>query len=340
MKKALITGVTGQDGSYLADRLIELGYEVHGTLRYSSSPETPRIKHLIGHERFHTHYADLSRPERVIHLIEEIQPHEIYNLAAQSHVSVSFEQPSYTADVNATAVVAILETIKRLGGKARFYQASTSEIYGGIPGTEPQDETTPFEPRSPYAAAKLHAFWAVANFREAYGLFACNGILFNHESPRRSPEFVTRKITTGVAQIAAGKREKLTLGVLDTKRDWGYAPEYVEAMRMMLARDKPDDFVVATGETHSVRDFAKAAFGEAGIDLSFDGEGADEKGIDAKNGRVLVDLDPKYLRPTDVAILRGNPRKANEVLGWKATTTAKKLAAVMVKHDIASEKQT
>lgn len=337
-KTALITGITGQDGSYLAELLLKKGYTVHGIIRRSSSFNTGRIDHLYQdpHEpspRLHLHYGDLTDSSNLSRIIEQTEPDEIYNLGAQSHVAVSFEVPEYTAEVVGLGALRLLDAIKKTGAQSRFYQASTSELFGDVAET-PQRETTPFYPRSPYAAAKLYAYWLVVNYREAYGMFAVNGILFNHESPRRGKTFVTRKITRAAARIACGLQDKLYLGNMNSKRDWGYAPEFVEAMWRMLQTDTPDDFVVATGETHTVREFASRAFDRAGIALDWEGEGVAEIGRDAKNGRVLVEVDPRYFRPTEVELLLGDPTKAYEKLGWKPEVLFADLVGLMVDADL------
>ena len=336
MKKALITGITGQDGSFLAEFLIEKGYEVHGMVRRSSTEKRERIRHLEGNGRFILHYGDLGDALSLMRIIGEIRPDEIYNLAAQSHVGVSFDVPEYTADVVATGVLRVLEAV-RLSGLAkicRIYQASTSELYGHVEEA-PQSETTPFHPYSPYAVAKQYGFWIVKEYREAYGMFACNGILFNHESERRGETFVTRKITLAAARIAQGKQDKLYLGNLSSLRDWGYAKDYVECMWLMLQQEKPEDFVIATGEQHSVRDFCKLAFHYAGIELEFRGEGVDEKGIDKKTGKVLVEVSEEFYRPTDVVNLWGNPGKAKKILGWNPMKTSfEDLVRIMVEYDM------
>lgn len=340
-KTALITGVTGQDGAYLAESLLKKGYIVHGVRRRSSSFNSSRIEHLYKdlHEddvRFFLHYGDLTDATGLIRLIQQINPDEIYNLGAQSHVFVSFETPEYTANGDGLGVLRLLEAIRILGltEKTRFYQASTSELYGKVMEI-PQRETTPFYPRSPYAVAKLYAYWITVNYREAYGIHASNGILFNHEGPTRGETFVTRKITRAVAAIANGKQDRLYLGNLDAKRDWGHARDYVEGMWMMLQQPKPDDYVLATGETHSVREFVDLAFAEAGMTIDWSGEGVSEIGRDAKSGRVLVEVDPRFFRPTEVDLLIGDPTKAREVLGWQATTKFEALVREMVQHDIA-----
>lgn len=337
MKKALITGITGQDGSYLAELLLSKGYEVHGVIRRTSSYVRQRIDHLtmdpsIKDKKLFLHYGDMTDGSNISRLIEKIMPDEIYNLAAQSHVKISFDVPEYSAQVDGIGTIRILDAIRELCPKAKFYQASTSELYGLVQET-PQTETTPFYPRSPYAAAKLYAYWITVNYREAYNLFACNGILFNHESERRGENFVTRKITMSVAKIKAGKQKKLSLGNLSALRDWGYAPDYVEAMWMMLQQDKPHDLVIATGENHSVEEFCKLAFARAGMDLTFEGKGKDRKGID-ENGIIRVDVNPQYFRPTEVQTLLGNPQKAKEVLGWRPKTLFRELVNKMVDNDI------
>ncbi|MDE5794950.1 MAG: GDP-mannose 4,6-dehydratase [Muribaculaceae bacterium] len=337
MKTALITGVTGQDGSYLAELLIEKGYDVHGTIRRSSVDFRERIAHLEGHPQFHLHYADLTDSMSVIQVLSKVRPDEVYNLAAQSHVQVSFDSPEYTANVDATGVLRLLEGIRQCGlaQTCRFYQASTSELYGKVREV-PQNENTPFHPYSPYAVAKLYGFWIVKEYREAYGMFACSGILFNHESERRGETFVTRKITLAAARIAQGKQEKLYLGNLDSRRDWGYAKDYVECMWLILQQPEPDDFVIATGEQHSVREFCIYAFRRAGIELEFTGEGIDEKGIDKKTGKVVIEVSPDFYRPTDVVNLWGDPTKAKEKLGWDPTkrTSFEQLVNLMVDADM------
>jgi len=339
VKKAFITGITGQDGSYLTEFLLEKGYEVHGMIRRSSTFNTKRIDHLfedseIGNKRLFLHYGDLSDSSNINRLIEKIQPDEIYNLGAQSHVKVSFEVPEYTAHTDALGTLRILDAIKETGIKTKFYQASTSELFGGLPETAPQNEKTPFYPKSPYGVAKLYAYWITVNYRESYGLFAVNGILFNHESPRRGETFVTRKITRAIASIIAGKQDKLTLGNLDAKRDWGYAGDYVEAMWLMLQQEKPQDYVIATGETHSVREFVELAFKEVGIEIEWRGKGVDEKGFDRKTGRLLVDVSPKYFRPAEVELLWGDPSKAERELGWKRKVDFKGLVKMMIEADL------
>ncbi len=341
MKKALITGVTGQDGAYLAELLLNKGYEVHGIKRRSSSFNTSRIDHIYqdSHDyeahKFILHYGDVTDSTNLIRIIQEVQPDEIYNLAAQSHVRVSFETPEYTANADALGTLRILEAIRLLGltAKTRFYQASTSELYGNAP--HPQHEQTPFCPRSPYAVAKLYAYWITVNYREAYGLFACNGILFNHESPYRGETFVTRKITRAVARIKAGLQENIYLGNLDARRDWGYAKDYVEAMWLMLQHDTPEDFVIATGESHSVREFVEKAFAHIGVVIEWIGSGCDERGVDAVTKKPLVLIDSLYFRPTEVHHLLGDARKAQLALGWKTSVDFDTLVKIMVDYDCA-----
>lgn len=336
MKKALITGVTGQDGSYLAEFLLEKDYEVHGIVRRASTEKKERIDHLEGNPNFHLHYGDLTDSLSLVKIISKVEPDEIYNLAAQSHVAVSFEVPEYTADATGTGVIRLLEAIRTCGleKKCRFYQASTSELFGKVQEI-PQSETTPFYPYSPYAAAKQYAYWVVRNYREGYGMFATNGILFNHESERRGETFVTRKITLAAAKIAAGVQDKLYLGNLDALRDWGYAKDYVECMWLMLQHNEPDDFVVATGEQYSVRDFCTRAFKRAGIELRWEGAGVEEKGIDVSTGKIVVEVSPEFFRPTDVVTLLGNPTKAKEKLGWNPRKTSfDELVNIMVDSDI------
>ena len=344
-KVALITGITGQDGSYLAEFLIEKGYEVHGLLRRSSSFNTARIEHLYldewvrdMHQKrlVNLHYADMTDSSSLIRVIQATKPDEIYNLAAQSHVKVSFDVPEYTAETDAVGTLRLLEAVRILGKekKTKIYQASTSELYGLVQEV-PQKETTPFYPRSPYGVAKLYGFWITKNYRESYGMFAVNGILFNHESERRGETFVTRKITIAVARIAQNMQDKLYLGNLDALRDWGYAKDYVECMWLMLQHDTPEDFVIATGEMHSVREFCTHAFAEAGIQLRWEGEGINEKGIDVSSGKVLVEVDPKYFRPAEVEQLMGDPTKAKTLLGWNPRRTSfEELVKLMVKHDM------
>ncbi|MCC4771188.1 GDP-mannose 4,6-dehydratase [Methanosarcina sp. DH2] len=339
-KVALLTGVTGQDGAYLAELLLNKGYTVHGMHRRSSLSNTGRIDHLLQdpHQKgskFFMHYGDLTDSANVIKLIKDIEPDEIYNLGAQSHVQVSFEIPEYTANSDGIGALRILEAIRILGleDKSKFYQASTSELFGKVREV-PQTETTPFYPRSPYSIAKLYAYWIAINYREAYGMFACNGILFNHESPLRGETFVTRKITIAVSKIKKGLQDKLYLGNLNAKRDWGFAGDYVEAMWLMLQQDKPEDYVVATGETHSVREFTELAFREAGIDIKWEGEGISEIGRDADSGKVIVEVDPMFYRPTEVDLLIGDPSKARERLGWKTKVSFEELVRMMVKSDM------
>ncbi|CAD6491989.1 MAG: GDP-mannose 4,6-dehydratase [Candidatus Argoarchaeum ethanivorans] len=340
-KTALITGITGQDGAYLAEFLLNKGYIVHGIKRRSSSFNTARIDHLYKdpHERnvnFFLHYGDLTDSTNLIRIIQETQPDEIYNLAAQSHVQVSFDTPEYTANADAVGTLRLLEAIRILGleKKTKFYQASTSELYGKVREI-PQKETTPFYPRSPYAAAKVYAYWVTVNYREAYDMFACNGILFNHESPIRGETFVTRKITMAAAKIKKGMLDKLYLGNMDAKRDWGFAGDYVEAMWLMLQQDEPDDFVIATGKTHSVREFVELAFREVGIEIGWQGEGTDEVGVDQATGDIVIEIDPRYYRPTEVELLLGDPTKAKEKLGWEAKVGLRELVKMMVKGDAA-----
>lgn len=335
-KKALITGVTGQDGSYLAELLLEKGYEVHGMVRRSSVEKRERIDHLEGNPNFTVHYGDLSDSLSLVRLIGSIKPDEIYNLAAQSHVGVSFDVPEYTADVVATGVLRVLEAVRICGLEktCRIYQASTSELYGKVEEV-PQRETTPFHPYSPYAVAKQYGFWIVKEYREAYNMFCCNGILFNHESERRGETFVTRKISLAAARIAQGKQDVLYLGNLSSLRDWGYAKDYVECMWLILQNDKPEDFVIATGEQHSVRELCEHAFREAGIELEFKGEGMDEVGIDKATGKTVIKVSPEFYRPTDVVNLWGDPTKAKTELGWNPTkTTFEELVKIMVAHDM------
>ena len=345
MKVALITGITGQDGSFLAEFLIEKGYEVHGILRRSSSFNTGRIEHLYLGEWIRDtrqdrpvelHWGDMTDSSSLVKIISKIRPDEIYNLAAQSHVKVSFDVPEFTADTDANGVLRLLEAVRTCGLEktCRIYQASTSELYGKVQEI-PQTETTPFYPRSPYAVAKLYGYWIIKNYRESYGMYCCNGILFNHESERRGETFVTRKITLAAARIAKGKQDKLYLGNLNALRDWGYARDYVECMWLILQQEQPDDYVIATGEQHSVREFCTLAFAEAGIRLKWEGSGLDEKGIDAATGRVLVEVDPRYFRPAEVETLLGNPAKAVRQLGWNPRKTSfEDLVKIMVKHDM------
>jgi GDPmannose 4,6-dehydratase len=336
-KKAFLTGVTGQDGSYLAELLLAKGYEVHAILRRASVFNTQRIEGILRHPRFITYHGDLSDSSNLHRLLTKIQPDEVYNLGAQSHVGVSFEIPEYTAEVDALGTVRLLDAIRDLNLTTRFYQASTSEMYGGVPETAPQSERTPCAPRSPYAAAKLYAYWITSNYRDGYGLFACNGILFNHESPRRGETFVTKKITKAVANISRGRQQTLRLGNLDAKRDWGYAKEYVEAMWLMLQQSSPKDFVIATGSTQSVRQFVKYAFSEVNIEVAWRGSGIEEKGIDARTGEVRVEVDPHYFRPMEVDLLCGDATRAEKELGWKARTDVRTLCRKMVAYDLKYE---
>tara|TARA_R110002049_G_scaffold51245_4_gene145069 strand:- start:8160 stop:9194 length:1035 start_codon:yes stop_codon:yes gene_type:complete len=339
-KVAFITGVTGQDGSYLAEFLLEKGYEVHGMVRRSSLEQKLRIDHLYkGMDNidldFHVHYGDMTDSSNIMRLLQQIQPDEVYNLAAQSHVRVSFDIPEYTANADAVGSLRILEAIRILGleNKTKYYQASTSELYGKVQEV-PQKETTPFYPRSPYAVAKIYSYWLTINYREAYNIFACNGILFNHESPRRGNSFVTKKITESIAKIKTGELKKIRLGNIDAKRDWGYAPDYVEAMWLMLQHDKPIDFVIATGETHAVREFLEIAFKYIDIDIEWKGEGVDEKGFNSKTNEELVSIDPYYFRPTEVDLLIGDPSLAKEILNWEAKVKFKELVDIMMKHEL------
>ncbi len=347
MKKALITGITGQDGSYLAEFLLSKDYEVHGIIRRSSSFNTGRIEHLYldgwvrdmhRARKVELHYGDMTDSSSLVRIIGEVQPDEIYNLAAQSHVKVSFDVPEYTADTDAVGTLRLLEAVRilHMEKRVRIYQASTSELFGKVQEV-PQSETTPFYPRSPYAVAKLYAFWIMKNYRESYGMYTANGILFNHESERRGENFVTRKITLAAARIAAGKQDKLYLGNLDARRDWGYAPDYVECMWLILQQERPDDYVIATGEYHTVREFATLAFKRAGIQLRWEGTGVDEKGIDEATDRVLVEVDPRFYRPAEVEQLLGNPEKARRELGWNPRKTSfEQLVNIMVDADMAS----
>ena len=342
-KIALISGITGQDGSYLTELLLDKGYEVHGIIRRSSSFNTFRIDHIYNNpeflnNRFFLHYGDLTDSSNLNRLVEKIKPNEIYNLGAQSHVQVSFEVPEYTAEVDGVGTLRFLDAIKETGLKTRFYQASTSEQFGKVHEI-PQTEKTPFYPRSPYAVAKLYAYWIVVNYREAYNVFACNGILFNHESERRGKTFVTRKITVAASKIILGQQDKLMLGNLDSKRDWGYAPEYVEAMWRMLQADNADDYVIATNETHTIREFVDETFKVLGEEIIWTGAGMDEKGILKSSGKEVIGIDPRYFRPTEVDILIGNPAKAFEKLGWKPKTTFKELVKLMVKSDFEKTKR-
>ena len=344
MKKiALISGITGQDGSYLTELLLDKGYEVHGIIRRSSSFNTFRIDHIYNNpdylnSRFFLHYGDLTDSSNLNRLVEKIQPTEIYNLGAQSHVQVSFEVPEYTAEVDGIGTLRFLDAIKETGVNTRFYQASTSELYGKVQEI-PQTEKTPFYPRSPYAAAKLYSYWIVVNYREGYNVFASNGILFNHESERRGKTFVTRKITVAASKIILGQQDKLSLGNLDAKRDWGYAPEYVEGMWRILQADKPDDFVLATNETHSIREFIEETFKNLGEEILWKGKGVDETGIIKSSGKEVIKIDPRYFRPTEVDLLVGNPAKAKEMLGWKPKTTFRELVKIMVASDFEKAKR-
>jgi GDPmannose 4,6-dehydratase len=346
MKKALITGITGQDGSYLAELLLSKGYEVHGIIRRASTFNTGRIEHIyvdphIPDARLFLHYGDLSNAEQITHIIYNIEPDEIYHLGAQSHVRVSFDMPEYTGDVSALGTVRLLEALRRSGTKTKFYQASSSEIFGA--SSPPQNEDTPFRPRSPYACAKLYAYWMVVNYREGYKIFACNGILFNHESPRRGETFVTRKITMAIANILAGKQKKLYLGNLDAKRDWGFAPEYVECMRLILQQDEPEDYVIGTGESHSVKEFVELAFSYAGIEIAWQASGLGEKGIvrevdsgvlNIKPGDVVVEIDPRYFRPTEVGYLLADTSKAKKRLDWEPKVKFEDLVKIMIDADM------
>ncbi len=337
MKKALITGVTGQDGSFLAELLLEKGYDVHGTIRRSSVDFRERIAHLEGHPNFHLHYADLGDSMSILQVVGKVRPDEIYNLAAQSHVQVSFDSPEFTADIDATGVLRVLEAVRLSGLKdtCRIYQASTSELYGKVEEV-PQNENTPFHPYSPYAVAKQYGFWIVKEYREAYGMYCCSGILFNHESERRGETFVTRKITLAAARIAQGKQEKLYLGNLSSLRDWGYAKDYVECMWLILQHPVPEDFVIATGEQHSVREFCQLAFHNVGIELRWEGEGENEKGIDIATGKTLIEVSPDFYRPTDVVNLWGDPTKARAKLGWNPQKTSfPELVKIMTDADMA-----
>ena len=335
---ALITGITGQDGSYLAEFLLAKGYEVHGLIRRHSISNTMRIDHLIRSEyykvKFFLHFADTTDSSNLMRIIGEIRPTEVYNLAAQSHVGVSFEVPEYTADATGVSTLKLLEAIRVNGGTCRYYQASTSELFGGLPETAPQSETTPFYPKSPYGVAKLYSYWITVNYRESYNMFACNGILFNHESPRRGENFVTRKITLAIANMIAGKQGKLSLGNMNAKRDWGFAGDYVEGMWLMLQQNAPGDYVLATNETHTVRQFVEAAFAELGIAVRWEGEGVHEKGYDAETGKLLVDVNPEFYRPAEVEFLWGNAAKAEKELGWKRKVDFKGLVSMMMDEDM------
>lgn len=341
MKKvALITGITGQDGSYLSELLLDKGYEVHGIIRRHSTPCTDRIDHLLNDKRYKgrifLHHGDLTDSSNLAMLISKVKPDEVYNLAAQSHVAVSFEVPEYTAEATGVGTIRLLEAVRQSGISCKYYQASTSELFGGIPGTAPQSEQTPFYPKSPYGAAKLYSYWITVNYRESYNMFACNGILFNHESPRRGETFVTRKITIAVANIMAGNQEKLSLGNMDAKRDWGFAGDYVEGMWRMLQQDKPCDYVLATNETHTVREFVELSFAEVGVEIEWKGTGVDEKGFDKKTGRLLVDINPEFFRPAEVELLWGDSTKAENELGWKRQVSFRGLVEMMVDEDMKS----
>ena len=335
---ALITGITGQDGSYLTELLLGKGYEVHGIIRRHSTPCTDRIDHLLEDgqykDRLFLHYGDLTDTSCLSNIINTYKPDEVYNLAAQSHVGISFEVPEYTADVTGVGTLRILEAIHQSGLNCKYYQASTSELFGGLPETAPQSEATPFYPKSPYGAAKLYSYWITVNYRESYNLFACNGILFNHESPRRGDNFVTRKITIAVANIMAGKQEKLSLGNMDAKRDWGFAGDYVEGMWRILQQDKPGDYVLATNETHTVREFVELAFAEVGVTVEWKGTGVEEKGYDKATGKLLVDVNPEFFRPAEVEFLWGDASRAERELGWKREVSFPQLVQMMVDEDM------
>lgn len=335
---ALITGITGQDGSYLAELLLEKGYEVHGLIRRHSISNTSRIDHITNDPankgKFFLHFADMTDSSNLMRLIAEINPTEVYNLAAQSHVGVSFEVPEYTAEATGVSTLKLLEAIRVNDNSCRFYQASTSELFGGLPETAPQSEATPFYPKSPYGVAKLYSYWITVNYRESYHMFTCNGILFNHESPRRGENFVTRKITLAIANIIAGKQEKLSLGNMNAKRDWGFAGDYVKGMWLMLQQDKPGDYVLATNETHTVREFVEEAFKELGITVRWEGTGVDEKGYDAETGKLLVDVNPEFYRPAEVEFLWGDATKAEKTIGWKRDVDFKGLVSMMMDADL------
>lgn len=338
MKKAFITGITGQDGSYLTELLLGKGYEVHGIIRRHSTPCLDRLEPILADDnsrgRVHIHYGDMTDSSNMHRLIAEICPDEVYNLAAQSHVAVSFEVPEYTAEATGVGTIRILEAVRQSGKNIKFYQASTSELFGGIPDTAPQNENTPFYPKSPYGAAKLYSYWITKNYRESYDMFACNGILFNHESPRRGETFVTRKITLAVARIASGKQDILRLGNLNAKRDWGFAGDYVEGMWRILQQEKADDYVLATNETHTVREFAELAFAEVGTEIEWRGEGLDEKGYDKATGKCLVEVAPEFFRPAEVELLWGDATKAEKELGWERKLSFKDLVKTMVAADL------
>ena len=337
-KVALITGITGQDGSYLTELLLGKGYEVHGIIRRHSTPCTDRIDHLLEDkqykDRLFLHYGDLTDTSCLSNIINNYKPDEVYNLAAQSHVGISFEVPEYTADVTGVGTLRILEAIHQSGLNCKYYQASTSELFGGLPETAPQSEATPFYPKSPYGAAKLYSYWITVNYRESYNMFACNGILFNHESPRRGDNFVTRKITIAVANIMAGKQEKLSLGNMDAKRDWGFAGDYVEGMWRILQQDKPGDYVLATNETHTVREFVELAFAEVGVTVEWKGTGVEEKGYDKATGKLIVDVNPEFFRPAEVEFLWGDASRAERELGWKREVSFPQLVQMMVDEDM------
>jgi len=337
MKIAFITGITGQDGSYLAEFLLEKGYVVHSIMRRSSVFTTDRIEHLMENPNMVVHHGDLTDSSNIHRLILQIKPNEVYNLGAQSHVKVSFDVPEYTADVDGLGAIRLLDAIRDLDNGCKYYQASTSELFGGIPGTEPQSEKTPFYPRSPYGVAKLYAYWITVNYRDSYGIFACNGILFNHESPRRGETFVTKKITKAVARISQGKQKNLLLGNLDAKRDWGHARDYVEAQWLMLQQDKPKDYVIATGETYTVRFFVEEAFRVVGINLVWKGDGVNEIGVDSKTNQTLVEISPEYFRPAEVEILHGDPSLAERELGWERKVSFSELVHEMVTYDLNNE---
>ena len=338
MKKAFLTGITGQDGSYLAELLLEKGYEVHAIIRRSSVFTTSRIDHIYDkNERLFIYHGDLMDSSNIHRLLMNINPDEVYNLGAQSHVAVSFEVPEYTADVDGLGAIRLLDAVRDLGPKCKYYQASSSEMFGGIPGTEPQNEATPFYPKSPYGAAKVYAYWVTVNYREAYNLFACNGILFNHESPRRGETFVTKKITKAVARIYQERQKVLKLGNLDVKRDWGHAKDYVYAQWLMLQQDSPADYVIATGETHTVREFVELAFKEVGIYIQWEGQGVNEKGVDKKTGITLVEVDERYFRPAEVEVLLGDPSKAEKELNWKRKVSFQELISRMVQYDLQND---
>jgi GDPmannose 4,6-dehydratase len=338
MKKALITGITGQDGSYLTELLLEKGYEVHGIIRRASNFNTERIDHLLSNPNLILHHGDVTDSANLNQLLSKLKPDEIYNLAAQSHVQVSFEVPEYTAQVDAVGTLRILDAMMTHCPNSRLYQASTSELYGKVQEI-PQTEKTPFYPRSPYGCAKIYGFWIIKNYRESYGLYACNGILFNHESERRGKTFVTRKVTIALSEISVGLRSILKMGNLDSQRDWGYAKEYVEAMYLMLQQEKPEDFVIATNKTYTVREFITRAAKHVGFDLAWEGEGIDEKGIDRNSGKVIVEIDPRYFRPAEVDLLIGDGTKAKELLGWEPKVQLDELIQIMMQHDLADAQQ-